>query len=82
MFEVDYFTLFRPFDFYLVFDLDFTLLCDTAGTLLFIVSPLEEFLIFFLDFRGSIDFFWALFNVIFVIVFSLADSMLYLPNEV
>ena len=57
MFEVDCLTLFRPFDFYLVFDLDFTLLWGTAGTLLFIVSPLEEFLIFFLDFRGSIDFF-------------------------
>ena len=57
MFEVDCLTLFLPFDFYLDFDLDFTLLCGTAGTLLFIVSPLEEFLIFFLDFRGSIDFF-------------------------
>ena len=57
MFEVDCLKLFRTFDFYLVFDLDFTLLCGTAGTLLFIVSPLEESLIFFLDFRGSIDFF-------------------------
>ena len=77
--------LFLPLDLDLTLVFDFFLFCGTAGTLLvYIVSVLDELLIFFLDLSGIIDFFVWLLSVMFVIVFSLSrpDSMLYFPNDV
>ena len=73
------------FDFCLGLDFDFCFLNGTAGTLLNCAVLFFEVLrIFFFDLNGTIDFLFALFRVMLVIVFSLLriESRLYLPKEV